>query len=278
MNINLILETLLLLFSILVGNGVIYSFTIFNLKKENSSENLSVITNRNSSEKDVLALTLLIGSSPLRLTSSESSSSQTLISSESSSSTLVNSSSSETNVSEEIFDNLVELDMYEEIMTQTQHSVWSHRSVTRPSDEVLSHISERTRPSDEVLSHISEGTRPSDEVLSHISEGTLPSNLDVINHATSYTSLDSRTILNSETVELWRESVRILHDFPINTPAGILQEFKLDEINILYSQDIIHFGISQTELRLIIELIPSWSLFDPTINHFILTIMSYYHL
>jgi hypothetical protein len=251
MNINLILETLLLLFSILVGNGLIYSFTIFNLKKENSSENLSVITNRNSSEKDELALTLLIGSSPLRLTSSESSTSQTLISSESSSSTLVNSSSSATNVSEEIFDNLVELDMYEEIMTQTQHSVWAPRSQV---------------------------TRPSDEVLSNITEGTVPSNLDVINHATSYTSLDSRTILNNETVELWRESVRILHDFPINTPAGILREFKLDEINILYSQDIIHFGISQTELRLIIELIPSWSLFDPTINHLILTIMAYYHL
>jgi hypothetical protein len=138
--------------------------------------------------------------------------------------------------------------MYEEIMTQTQHSVWSHRN---------------------------EAITPSEEVLSHINEA---SNLDVINQVTSYTSLDSRTILNSETVELWRESLRILHDFPINTPAGILQQFKLDELNILYSQDIIHFGISQTELRLIIELIPSWSLFDPTINHLILTIMSYYHL
>jgi hypothetical protein len=68
------------------------------------------------------------------------------------------------------------------------------------------------------------------------------------------------------------------HEFPINTPAGILQQFKLDELNILYSQDIIHFGITQTELRLIIEHLPAMSLFDPGINHLILTIMSYYHL
>jgi|HubBroStandDraft_5_1064220.scaffolds.fasta_scaffold00135_2 hypothetical protein len=252
MNTNLNLEIILLLFAILASNGIIYSFTLFNLKKETSSENLIFITNRNSSEK---VFTLIIGSNPMRLTSLESSSSDTLsvISSESSSSTLVNSSSSEANISSDTFinENLIELDMYEEIMTQTQHSVWSHRN---------------------------EAITPSEEVLSHINEGTLPSNLDVINQVTSYTSLDSRTILNSETVELWRESLRILHDFPINTPAGILQQFKLDEINILYSQDIIHFGISQTELRLIIELIPSWSLFDPTINHLILTIMSYYHL
>jgi hypothetical protein len=124
MNTNLNFEIILLLFAILTSNGIIYSFTLFNLKKENSSENLTFIINKNSSEK---ALTFLIGSNPMRLTSLESSSSDTLsvISSESSSSTLVNSSSSEANISSDTFinENLIELDMYEEIMTQTQHSV-----------------------------------------------------------------------------------------------------------------------------------------------------------
>lgn len=70
----------------------------------------------------------------------------------------------------------------------------------------------------------------------------------------------------------------VLHEFPTNTPAHILQLFKLEEINILYSQDIIHYAITQTELRLIIELLPAISLFKPEINHLILTIMAYYHL
>jgi hypothetical protein len=69
-----------------------------------------------------------------------------------------------------------------------------------------------------------------------------------------------------------------LHELPINTPAQILQQVKFEELNILYSQDIIHFAITQTELRLIIELIPAMDLFNPGINHFILTIMAYYHL
>jgi hypothetical protein len=67
-------------------------------------------------------------------------------------------------------------------------------------------------------------------------------------------------------------------ELPINTPAGILQTFKVDELNILYSQDIIQYAITQTELRLIIEHLPAMSLFKPEINHLILTIMSYYHL
>jgi hypothetical protein len=71
---------------------------------------------------------LLIASNPLRLISSESSSSHTLSvtsSTSSTSSTLVNSTSSETNVSDDIFDNenLVELDMFEEIRTLTQQPV-----------------------------------------------------------------------------------------------------------------------------------------------------------
>jgi hypothetical protein len=69
-----------------------------------------------------------------------------------------------------------------------------------------------------------------------------------------------------------------LHALPINTPAHILQQVKFEELNILYSQDIIHFAITQTELRLIIEHLPAISLFKPEINHLILTMMAYYHL
>jgi hypothetical protein len=102
MNINLLFEIILILFAILASNGIIYSLTFLN--KPNSSENISVITN--SLEKDGLALTSLIASNHIRLTSSESSTSQTLsvTSSESSSSQTLSVSSSETNVSENIFD------------------------------------------------------------------------------------------------------------------------------------------------------------------------------
>jgi hypothetical protein len=68
-----------------------------------------------------------------------------------------------------------------------------------------------------------------------------------------------------------------LHEFPNNTPAGILQQIKFEELNILYSQDIINYAITQTELRLIIEHLPATSLFNPEVNNLILTIMSYYH-
>jgi hypothetical protein len=53
MNINLFIETILILFAILASNGIIYSLSIFNLKTKN--ENISVI--RNSSEKDGLSFT-----------------------------------------------------------------------------------------------------------------------------------------------------------------------------------------------------------------------------
>jgi hypothetical protein len=91
------------------------------------------------------------------------------------------------------------------------------------------------------------------------------------------TPLDSITILDSQRFEQWREIALELQEHPINTPAGILQQIKFEELNILYSQDIINFGITQTELRLIIEHLPAMSLFNPDINHFILTIMSFYH-
>jgi hypothetical protein len=223
MNINLFFETIIILFAILASNGFIYSLTIFNLNnlnKKNSSENISII--RNSSEKDGLALTSLIASNPINLTSSESSTSQTL-----------SVSSSGTNISQGIFD-----------------------------------IDDLTD------SEINGGTQTENSYVTSANEEFLPSNGGVFDQ---FTSLDSQTILNTQSFEEWREIAMELQEHPINTPAGILQQIKFEELNILYSQDIINFGITQTELRLIIEHLPAISLFKPEINHLILTIMSYYH-
>jgi hypothetical protein len=234
MNLNLLFETILVLFAILASNGIIYSLIYFNLNIQTSSENISAITN--NSEKDGLALTSLIASNPINLTSSDSSSSQTLsvTSSDSNVSQTLSVTSSQTNVSEDMFDseNLIDSEIGEGMMTHTENS------------------------------H-----------LSSIHEGYMPSNI-----LDNTTSLDSITILNTQQFEQWREIAWSFHDFPINTPAGILQTFKFEELKILYSQDMIQYGITQTELRLIIEHFPAMSLFNPDINHLILTIMSYYHL
>lgn len=235
MNINLVFETLLLLFSILVSNGLIYSLTLFNLK--NYTENISVLTNK--SKKDVLAFTWLIASNPLRLTSSSSSQTLNMTSSESSSSQILSVSSSDTLVNEDIFDseNLIDLGINEEIMTEAPNTI-----LIDTYDGILSSSS---------------------------------GNSDIFDHSTS---LDSITILNRVELEQWRDLVHDLHDLPFNTPIGILQQIKFEELNILYRQDLIEFAITQSELRHIIELIPAMSLFRPDINHFILTIMSYFHL
>jgi hypothetical protein len=76
MNLNLIFETILVLFAIFTSNGIIYSLTFFNLNDKNYSENKSLI--RNNSSKDGLALTSLIASNPINIISSESSTSNTL--------------------------------------------------------------------------------------------------------------------------------------------------------------------------------------------------------
>jgi hypothetical protein len=117
MNTNLFFETILILFAILASNGIIYSFTFFNLNNKNSSENISVIGN--SSATAGLVLTTLVASNPIRLTSLESSTPQTLnvtsldssesqtislTSSESSINSIFSLTSSETNVSQDIFD------------------------------------------------------------------------------------------------------------------------------------------------------------------------------
>jgi hypothetical protein len=104
-----------------------------------------------------------------------------------------------------------------------------------------------------------------------INEWTTLSNLEVVSPK------DSLTVLDSQTVEQWREIVRDLHELSIGSPATLIQQVKFEELNILYSQDIIYFGITQPELRLLIEHVQVMNLFDPTVNHFILTMMSYYH-
>jgi hypothetical protein len=241
MNINLLFETLLFSFSILISNGFIYSLKFLN--KSNSSENISVI--RNNSEKDVIAPTLLIASNPLSITSSESSISQTSLETSISQTSLetstsqtlsVTSSASETSFSsfENTFDNedIIDTELSDRMITYTQNSILSSTEPISPDVDVF----------------------------------------------VNTTSLDSLTILDGPSLEYWRETAMILHSLPTNTPAGILQQIKFEELNILYSQDIIQYGITQTELRLIIEHLPAISLFKPEINHLILTIMSYYHL
>jgi hypothetical protein len=241
MGLNFKLQIFLGLLAILVYNGIIYSLIILKIIKHNSNclKKFSIITNR--SEKEVLPLILLIASNPLKLTSSESSTSQTLsvISSESSASQTLSVTSSDTNVSQEIFDILDSTDLIDSGITE---------AVTSPtSNSILSNINERI-------------------ILSHY---------EVFEHNSAY---DSITILNNQELLELKEIALAFHDFSVGTPANILQIFKFEELKILYSQDMIHFGISHTELRLIIDMIPSYQLFSPDINHFILTIMSYYHL
>jgi hypothetical protein len=221
MNINLLFETILVLFAILASNGIIYSLRFFNTK--------------NSSWKYGLPLTSLIASNPLRLTSSESSSSQTL-----------STTSSESNV------------------TQTLSTTSSESNVTQDILDFIAFID----------SDVSEGTPVSNSrrYFSSTNEEIFPS--DVLSNLPS---LDSLTILDSQTLEQWREIAMDLHQFPTNTPPGILQQIKFEELNILYSKDIIEYAITQTELRLIIEHLPAVSLFCSDINHLILIIMSYYH-
>lgn len=242
-------ELILTLIAILAINGFIYSLTYFNLKNTNSSENISVITN--SSQKDVLAPTLLIASNPIRVTSSNSSGSNpvSLTSSNSSASDTLSITSSETFVSD--------------------------TSSVASSDTL---VSQNTFEDDDFLDlevNYDIVTHTENSILSDMSEASFSPDVDVFENTTS---LDSITILNGQTLEQWRDLAMDLHELPVNTAANILQQVKFEELNVLYSQDIILYSITQTELRLIIELIPAMDLFKPGINHFILTIMSYYHL
>lgn len=194
------------------------------------------------SKKDVLAFTSLIASNPLRLTSSESSGSDNL-----------SVTSSESDVSD-VSENLSE--------TSSDTCVSDNLSVSSSDTYVSQNIFDNI--------DIIEIVERNDRVMNPTQ------NSNFILDQTS--TLDSLTILSNQDLDYLRETVMILHSLPVNTPAGILQQVKFEELVVLYSQDLIHFGITHTELRLIIELFPSFTLFNPEINHLILTIMSYYHL
>jgi|HubBroStandDraft_2_1064218.scaffolds.fasta_scaffold120931_2 hypothetical protein len=240
----------LFLFAILICNGIIYSLILFNIINTNPSENISVI--RNNSVKDGLSLTFLLGSNPIRITSSDTNTSQTL-----------SLTSSDTNTSETLS------------VTSLETSTSETLSVTSSDTNVSQDIFDTENWIEELLS---EGSSSETSLSQHMldNENWIE---EVINEGMlgQTVSLDSLTILNSQTFAHWREMAMDLHEYPINSPAILIQSAKLDELNILYRQDIIDFGISQTELRLIIEHFPATSLFNPDINHLILTVMSYYH-
>jgi hypothetical protein len=155
----------------------------------------------------------------------------------------------------------------------------SINSLESSSSDTLSVNSLETSTSDTLSVHSLETNVPQNIfdnynlVTLQINEGTRLANWEGIS------ALDSITVLNSQTLEQWRDIVRDLQYLTDGSPATLIQQVKFEELNILYSQDIIYFGITQPELRLIIEHIdPVWLLFDPYTNYVILTIMSYYHL
>jgi len=174
MNINLFFETIIILFAILASNGLIYSLTIFNLNnlnnlnKKNSSENISIITN--SSEKDGLALTSLIASNPINLTSSESSTSQTLSVSSSSTSQTLSVTSFESSTSQTL-------------------------SVSSSGTNIYQDIFDNDDLTD---SEINGGTQIENSYVTSTNEEFLPSNGGVFDQ---FTSLDSQTILNTQSFE-----------------------------------------------------------------------------
>jgi len=252
MSVNFFLEIFLLFcFTILAFNGFIYSLTLFKLNAKNSSENIPVITNSSYKSPRVLTPTLLLASNHLRLTSSDSSASETssLTSSDfSASETLYETSSetlsdtsNETNLSETSNEILPE-DRFGNIDLTEEDMRWLYDPYVITPNNL------------------------------EIGGGPLPSETDLY-----AISLDSITQLNRENYEQWRAISGDLHDLPLNTPYNILRQVKFEELNILYSEDLINFSITQTELRLIIEQINPLQFWSPDINHFILTILSYYH-
>lgn len=251
MSLNLLLEIILLLFVILAFNGIIYSLTLFNLnaKNSNSSENISVRTN--SSEKDISTPTLLLASTHLRITSSDSSASET------SSVTSLDSSASET--------------LYEtssETLSETSFETLSENSIETNLSETLHEIS-----AEDILA----GFELTEDEMRRIYDPIIINPWAFLDSEVYAVSLDSITELNRANYEQWRAISGDLHDLPRNTPYDIIRQVKFEEINILYSQDLILFSITQTELRLIIEQLAPLKLWALDVNHFILNILAYYH-
>lgn len=237
-------EIILISFVILASNGFIYSLPFLN-KYSNK-----IVVIANNLERNTWIFTSLIASNPINIISSESSTSD-----------VSNITSSDSSLS----DNLS--------ITDSETVISDSLSVT--SSETL--VSEDIFDSDENLLNFEDRimTHTENSILSSPYDGPLPDHIDVFENTRS---LDSVTILNGQTLEAWRDAALTFHDFPVNSPANILQLFKWEELRILYSQDMIEYGITQTELRLIIELIPAMDLFKPGINHLILTMMSYFHM
>nr|YP_009504231.1 hypothetical protein [Lactifluus hygrophoroides]AWX52956.1 hypothetical protein [Lactifluus hygrophoroides] len=228
MNINLLIETILLLLAILTSNGFIYSLTIIDWNKTNSSENQFVITN--SSEKDVLTPTLLIASKPIEITSSE------------------------TGVSKNISDseNLIDLETTEGDITQNLNFL-----DINGENSIVSHINGRT------------------SIVSETNWRITPHDIGIIYNLST---ADSDTILTTESLAEWNDLITDLYSLPFGTPTYIYQETKFEELNVLYSQDIINYSVTQSELWDLIEPNTVAQILDPGFNHLILTMMSYLHI
>jgi len=259
---------LFILFAILVKILIVFSLRFYYWVKLNSfSKNISIL--KKSSKKDGLALTSLIASNPLRLTSSESSSSDTLNNSflESSSSDTLIDSLLESSSSDTLNNSLLESSSSETLNNSFLDSSVSD-TLSDASSDTLSVISLETSTSETLSVTSSEGN-----VLLDIYSNAIWRGFEV-REGISITSRESRTILDRDAFLAWRDIVNDLHEYPENTPIGILQQVKVEELSILYRQDLIDFNISAQQLRHIIEHFPAYDLFDPQINPMILFMMS----
>ena len=265
------IEIIILIFAILAGNWFTYNLSYVSFKKY-----LNVLIN--NLKQKLFVITFLIGSNPLRLTSSESNLSQsTSLSDSDLSETFLNSS--ESGLSQTLLSSSDSGLSYTLVSSSgsslSQTLVSSSGSNLSQSTSANSLISSNTSVYEGLVTP-NNFLNLSLEQVEAILTPTLNSNMETLIRV-QFTSVDSVTRLNSQSFCEWRELVLDLHQHPINTPAGILQQIKFEELNILYSQDLIQFAITQAELRLIIEMVPAMRLFEPDMNHFILTMMSYYH-
>jgi hypothetical protein len=62
-----------------------------------------------------------------------------------------------------------------------------------------------------------------------------------------------------------------------DVPDNVIREWKVEEINEVFSEQITQHEVTQTELREIMESIPIDQFFNDQVNDFILTIISQFH-
>jgi len=254
-------------------------------KIKNSLQNISILTSSS-------VPTYLIGSNPLRITSSESDTSDSWSSSNTSASdyfdssdTLVSDSgflssgSSNTLVSDNGIINLRSLTSLRRIRSSDSYDA-SVSSLNSSGSDMASVSSSSSNASD--IASVSSSDSNVSEAISETVDVTYVSFFEGQmfcdpNRFGEYWALDSYTLLNCDTFNQWLDLVIDLHELSMGTPANILRQIKFEELNVLYSQDLIQYAITQTELRLMIELVPVIDLFLPDINHLILTMMMHYH-